>query len=140
MNDPETMCFLQHVADLHRNLNRARRGETTFTRQHLRKCFTFDKLHHDEVTAVGKISRVEDHRRVRMMQLRHRARFAQKTIRDVSIAREFTLDDLDCYWTFESQVGGEVNSSHAAPPDLALDPESAGDELGDIHSRPSLSG
>ena len=36
-------------------------------------------------------------------------------------------------WAFESEVGGKVNSSHAAGPDFAFNPESASDELGAIH-------
>jgi hypothetical protein len=73
-----------------------------------------------------------------MMQLRHRPRFAQKTIRNVSVARELSLDDLYCDRPVQSEVGGEVNSSHAAGPDFSFYPESASDELGDIHMRPSF--
>ncbi len=133
MNDAKTMCFLEHVADLRRNLDGPRRGETSFVRKQLRECFAFDELHHDEVTAVGKRSGVEDHRRVRMMQLRHRSCFAQKTICNVSVGCEFAFDDFDCYGAVESEMSGEVNSAHAAGPDFAFDPEPASDELGDIH-------
>src|SRR5688500_13761083 len=133
MNDAKTMRVLENIANLRRNLNRARRGETTLTRKQLRERFTFDKFHHYEVSSVRQVSGVEDHCRVRMMQLRHCACFAQKTICDVSVACEFALDDLDCYGTFQSEVGGEVNSSHAAGPDFSFNPESASDELRDIH-------
>src|SRR5688572_1716945 len=133
MNDAEAMCFLEHVANLRRDLDRARRCETSFARKHLGECFAFDKFHHDEVTAVGQVSGVEDHRSVWMVQLRHRARFAQKTICNVGVAGKFALDDLDCYGPIESEVGGEVNSSHAAGPDFAFNPESSSDKLGDIH-------
>jgi hypothetical protein len=68
-----------------------------------------------------------------MAQLGHRARFAQKPVCDVSIANELTSDDLDRYWSIETKVGGKVNSTHAAGPDFAFDPEPASDKLGDIH-------
>jgi hypothetical protein len=69
-----------------------------------------------------------------MVQLGHRACFAQETIRDVSIACKFAPDDLDSYGTIESEVSGKVNSAHAASPDFSFNPESSSDELGDIHS------
>jgi hypothetical protein len=68
-----------------------------------------------------------------MMELRHRPRFAQKTVRDVRVAGELPLDDLYCDRSFESQVGSEIDRSHAAGPDFSFNPESASDELGDIH-------
>jgi hypothetical protein len=68
-----------------------------------------------------------------MAELRHRSRFAQKSFGHVGVAGEFTLDDFDCYRSVETQVSGEVDSAHAAGPDFALDPEPAGDKLGDIH-------
>jgi hypothetical protein len=68
-----------------------------------------------------------------MTELRHCPRFAQETIGNVSIAGEFALDDLYCYRSFETQVCGEIDSAHATGPDLACDPEPAGDTLGDIH-------
>ena len=108
-------------------------GETTFARECLRQSFAFDKLHHDEVTAVRQISGVEDHRGVRMAQLRHRSRFAQKSIGDVGIAGKLASDDLDRDRTFEIEVRGKVDSAHAAGPDFAFYSESASDKLGDIH-------
>jgi hypothetical protein len=90
------------------------------------------------MTAVRKISGVEDHRRVRMMKLCHRPRFAQKTISNVGVARELAFDDLYCDRSFKSEMGGEVDSSHAAGPDFSFDPEPSSDELGDIHIRPSF--
>jgi hypothetical protein len=33
---------------------------------------------------------------------------------------------------------GQINGAHATGPDLAFDPEPAGDKLGDIHMRPSF--
>ena len=110
-----------------------RRRKTAFACECLRKRLTFDKLHHDEVTTVRQVSGVEDHRRVRMAQLRHRARFAQETIGDVGITGKFAPDDLDGDRTFETEVRGKVNRSHAAGPDFAFYSESASDKLGDIH-------
>src|SRR6185295_3545403 len=85
------------------------------------------------MTSIGQVSGVENHRRVMMMQLRHRPRFAQETIGNVGVAGEFAFDDLDCYGAFESEVGGKVNGAHAAGPNFTFNPESASDELGDIH-------
>ena len=138
MDDAESMGLFQHIADLRCDFHRARRGEWSFTCECLRKSFAFDKLHHDEVTAVRKIARVEDHRRVRVAQLRHRARFAQEAIGDVGVTGKLTFDDLDCYRTFETQMRGEIDSAHATGPDFAFDPKSTGDKLGDIHMRPSF--
>src|SRR5689334_3905370 len=133
MNDAESMGFFEHVADLSGDLDRARGGESSFARERLRQSFAFDKLHHDEVAAVRKIARVEDHRRVRMTQLRHRARFAQEPVSDVGIAGKLAFDDLDCYRPFETKVRGKINRAHAAGADFTLDSEPAGDKLGDIH-------
>ena len=133
MNDAESMRFFEHVADLRGDADALVGVKSSFTREHLRQSVAFDELHHDEVTAVRKIARVEDHRGVLMAQLGHRARFTQKSLGDVGIAGKLALDDLDCYWTFETQVSGEIDSTHAAGPDFAFDPEPARDVLGDIH-------
>src|SRR6185369_993339 len=133
MNDPEPVCFFENVADLSGNLNCMRGGEATLARQRLGKCFAFDKLHHDEVTAVGQITRVKDHRGVRMVQLGHRSRFAQKTIGDVCITGKLAANDLYSNRTFEAEVRGEINRAHAAGPDFTFYSEPASDKLGDIH-------
>src|SRR5215213_2869873 len=133
MNDPEPVCFFENVANLRGDIDCCCKRKTAMPCGCLRQCFTLDKLHHDEVTAVRQISGVEDHRGVWMAQLRHRSRFAQKAIGDVSVSREFRSDDLDCDGAFEIQMGGKVNSAHAAGPNLAFYSESASDKLGDIH-------
>src|SRR6185295_1249423 len=132
MNNPEAVCFFEHVADLSRNTDCFRKSESTFARKRLRECFAFDKLHHDEVSPVRQISGVEDHRGVRMAQLGHRSRFAQESIGDVGVAGEFTSDDLDRDRTLEIEMRGKVNRTHATRSDFALYSESAGDKLGDI--------
>jgi hypothetical protein len=68
-----------------------------------------------------------------MAQLGHRARFAQESVGDVGITGKFASDDLDGYRTFETEMSGKVNRSHAAGPDFAFYSESASDKLGDIH-------
>ena len=79
-DDPEAVCFFKNVTDLRRNAHCFRESEAAFAGERLRECFAFDKLHHDEVSPVRQISGVEDHRGVRMAQLGHRSRFAQKSI------------------------------------------------------------
>src|SRR6202008_514032 len=138
MDDPETMRFFEHVADLRCDADRLRERETSLAGERLRECLAFDKLHHDEVTPVRQISGVEDHRGVRMAQLGHRSRFAQESIGYVSVAGEFTSDDLDRNRAFEIEMRGKVNRTHATGSNLALYSESAGDKLGDIHLRPSF--
>ena len=108
-------------------------GCSALAREGLGKRLAFDKLHDDEVTTVRQVPRVEDHRRVWMAQLGHRARFAQKSLGDIGITGEFASDDLDGNRTFEIEMRGKVNRSHAAGPDFALYSESASDKLGDIH-------
>jgi hypothetical protein len=68
-----------------------------------------------------------------MAQLRHRPRFAQETIGDVCITGELATNDLDGDRTFETEMRGKVNGTHAAGPDFAFYSESASDKLGDIH-------
>jgi hypothetical protein len=68
-----------------------------------------------------------------MAQLRHRSRFAQKSIGYVSVAGKLAFDDFDGYRPFETEVRGKIDSAHAAGPDFAFDPEPSGDKLGDIH-------
>jgi hypothetical protein len=68
-----------------------------------------------------------------MMQLRHRARFAQKSIGNVGVAGELALDDFYGYWSFQTEVCGEIDRTHPTGSDLSFDPEPAGDKLGDIH-------
>jgi hypothetical protein len=68
-----------------------------------------------------------------MAQLRHRARFEQKSVCDVSVAQKLTPDDLHCYRSFQTKMCGEVDSAHATRADLAFNSEPAGDNLGDIH-------
>src|SRR6185503_4421701 len=133
MNDPEPVCFFKNVADLRSDLDCVCKRKAAFACECLRESLPFHKLHDDEVTSVRQVSGVENHRGVRMAQLRHRARFAQETIGHVGVSREFRSDDLDCDRAFEVQVGGKVNSAHAAGPDFAFYSESASDKLGDIH-------
>src|SRR5215216_6751061 len=102
MNDPKAMCFFKHVANLCCDAHGLRGRKAAFTRKGLRKSFTFNELHHDEVTTVRQVSSVEDHRRVRMAQPRHRSRFPEKTIRNVGISSALMLDDLYCDGAFES--------------------------------------
>jgi hypothetical protein len=66
-------------------------------------------------------------------QLRHRSRFAQKTIGDVRITGELASNDLYGNRAFETEVRSKVNRAHATGPDFTLYSESAGDKLGDIH-------
>jgi hypothetical protein len=68
-----------------------------------------------------------------MAQLGHRPRFAQKTIGDVCITGELASNDLDSDRTFETEMGGKVNGTHAAGPDFTFYSEPASDKLGDIH-------
>src|ERR1051325_7290097 len=114
------MCLFEDVANLRSDVDGLGGGKASFTRESLRQSFTFNKLHHDEVTTVRQISSVEDHRGIRMAKLGHRSRFAKKTIDDVSIGRAFPLDDLYCDWSFESEVRGKVDHSHAAGPEFAF--------------------
>jgi hypothetical protein len=68
-----------------------------------------------------------------MAQLRHRSRFAQKTIGDVRITSELASNDLYGNRTFQTEVRSKVNRAHAAGPDFTFYSESASDKLGDIH-------
>src|SRR5262245_1227411 len=117
MYDPEAVCFFEDIANLRSDVDCMCEGKSSLAMQCLRKSFAFDEFHHDEMTTVRKDSRVEDHRGVWMAQPGHRARFAQESIGDVGIARKLTPDDLDCDGAFQTKVGGEVNSAHAACPD-----------------------
>src|SRR5688572_31153616 len=81
MNDAEAMRFFEYVADLRGDVDRPSRGKSSFARECLRQSFTFNKLHHDKVTSIRQIARVEDHCGVRMMELCHGPRFAQKSDR-----------------------------------------------------------
>jgi hypothetical protein len=68
-----------------------------------------------------------------MAQLGHRSRFAQKPIGDVCISGELASNDLDGDRTFETEMRGKVNGTHAAGSDFTFYSESASDKLGDIH-------
>src|SRR6266850_2135146 len=103
MNDANAMCLFQHIANLRCYLDRSGGGQSPFTSECLRQGFTFHKLHDYEVPPVWQITGIEDRRRVRMSELRHRSCFAQKTIRDVAIRGKLWFDDLDRHWSFESE-------------------------------------
>src|SRR5829696_3890090 len=120
------MCFFENVANLRGDTDCVGERETALACECLRQRLAFDKLHHDEVTAVRQVSRVEDHRRVRMAQLGHGSRFAKEAIRDVSISGELGFDDFYCDRAFEIQVGSKVNSAHATFADFAFYTKSAG--------------
>src|SRR4051794_28871666 len=109
MNDSESMCFFKDVAHLRRNLHGTCRSKTTFTRKRLRKRFAFDKLHDDKVTTVRKISRVENHRGVRVTEFCHCSCFTQKALSNILIASKLAFDDFDCYGALEPEMGGEIN-------------------------------
>jgi hypothetical protein len=85
------------------------------------------------VPAIWKISSVEDHGGMLMAQSSHRSRLAQETVSYITVACEFASDDLDGNGSIQSEMCGEIDSAHATGPDLAFDPESTGNKLGDIH-------
>ena len=132
MNDPELMGLFQNVANLNSNLT-ARSAENDHHAQGLPKCRTLDELHDDEVTTVRQVAGVEDHRRVRMAQPRHRARLTQEAIGDIAVARKLRFDYFDGYGTFESEMRRSIYRAHAARSDFTFDTEPAGDKLRDIH-------
>jgi hypothetical protein len=68
-----------------------------------------------------------------MAQLRHGARFEEKPVGDVRVARKLSPDDFYGYRSFQTKVCGKVDSAHAARAELAFNSEPAGDNLGDIH-------
>jgi hypothetical protein len=68
-----------------------------------------------------------------MTEFGHRSGLAQKTFRDIVVGRKLTFDNFDRYWTFETEMRSEIDGSHAARANLALDSEPAGDKLRDIH-------
>src|SRR5258705_6442796 len=134
MNDANAMCLFQHIANLSCYLDRSGGGKSPFPSECLRQGFAFYKLHDDEVPPIWQITSIEDRRRVRMSELRHRSCFAQKTIRDVAIRGKFRFDDLDSNRSFESEMRSEIDSSHPASADFAFDFEPATDELRHIHN------
>ena len=75
---------------------------------------------------------------MRVAQTSHRARLAQKAIRNIAIAGEFSFDNFNGDRTLESQMCRSIHCAHAACSDLTLDAEPAGDKLRDIHSGPSF--
>src|SRR4051794_29411776 len=129
MDDSEPMCFFENVTDLRCDIDCLSKRETALACERLRQSFPLNKLHHDIVTSVRQVSGVENHRGVRMAQLRHRSRFAQETIGDIGVRRKLGPDDFDCDGAFKIEVRGKVNSAHAAGPDFALYSESASDKL-----------
>jgi hypothetical protein len=68
-----------------------------------------------------------------MAQPGHGARFEQKSVCNVSVARKFAPDDFHCYRSFKAKVCSQVDSAHAARAELAFNSEPAGDNFGDIH-------
>jgi hypothetical protein len=133
MDDAESVGFFKNIANLSCDLHGTRRAETTFTLERLRKSFTFDKFHDDEVTTVWQVSGVKNGRRVLMPKFCHRPRFTQETLGHVAVAGKFTFNDFYCDGTLESKVSGKIDRSHTAGSDHTFDPESTGYNLGDIH-------
>jgi hypothetical protein len=133
VNDSDPVSFFQNVTNLGRDMNGTGERKASFPRKRFRKSFAFDELHNDEVTTVRQTAGVEDHRRMRMSELRHRSRLTQETIGDVGVRRELSFDNLYCDRSLKAEVCGKVNSAHATPSNFTLDPESAGDELRDVH-------
>jgi hypothetical protein len=107
--------------------------ESSFARERLRKCFAFDEFHDDEVAAIRQTAGVEDHCRVRVTKLCHGSCFTQEPIGNVAVSGEFAFDDFYGDWSFEPEVSGEVDSTHATRADFTFNPESSGYELRDIH-------
>src|SRR5215475_3687741 len=134
MNDAEMVRICQYVANLNCDADRMFGREATVASQTIGERDSFDKLHHDEVTAVRKISRIENHCCVRMVQSGHCASFAEETIGYVAIAGKFGLDNFDGYRSFQSQMDRAIDRTHPASSDLIFDSESTGNDLRDGHT------
>jgi hypothetical protein len=138
MHDTEPMRFFENVANLGGNLNRARGAKTNLSSKCLRERLAFDELHDDEVTTVRQVPSVENHGGVLVPQLGHGSRFTQEPFGDVAVTSKFAFDDFYSDGAFQSQVGGKIDRAHASGTDFTFDSESTGNNLGDVHMRPSF--
>ena len=88
MNNAEAVGFREHVADVRGDADGTFGRKASLAREHFGERRAFDELHDDEVAAIGQIARVEDHRGVRVAQLRHRARFAHEAFGHIAGRRQ----------------------------------------------------
>src|SRR6266478_9512612 len=132
------MGLLEHITNLDGDLYGSLRRKTTLAGKCLRKRWPLDKLHNDEVPTVRQASGVENHRCMRVPQPGHGPCLTQEPLGYIRVSRELGFDDLYCDRSFQSELSGAIDSSHASSSDFAFNAEPAGDELGDIHSGPSF--
>jgi hypothetical protein len=66
------------------------------------------------------------------------SRFSQESFGDIAVTCKFALDNFYGDGAFQSQVGGKINRTHAPDTDFTFDSESTGNNLGDVHMRPSF--
>src|SRR6266536_2815036 len=132
------MGFLEHITNLDGDLYSSLSRKTALAGKCLRKRWPLDKLHNDEVTAIRQVPGVENHRCMRMPQPGHGPRLTQETLGYVLVSCKLAFDDLYRDRSFQSELSGTIDSTHASGSDFAFNAEPAGDKLGDIHSGPSF--
>ncbi len=81
-----------------------------------------DELHHEVHPDLGRRSEVVDRHDVRMLEVRDRARLAQKAVRHPRVGEQVVADDLERHGSIERQVGRAVDGAHAASGEERLDP------------------
>ena len=112
---------VQAVAELLRDLARARGGERAIAAHERAQVVARDIAHHEVGAPLGDADAVNRHD-VRMLDGARRARLAQEALAALGILDELGRDHLERDVAVELDLPRAVDDSHAAPPDDRIYP------------------
>ena len=141
VNDAVPVRVVECIGDFPRNANGFVHAELRLAVQLLADRLALDVGHHVEQERVRR-SRIEERQNVRMLQRRRRLDLHQESV-GAEHRGEFRLQHLDRDLAIVFQIFGEIDRSHAAGAELALDAVAArkgGGEAGSDLSQRSDSG
>src|SRR5512144_1949322 len=126
MDDAAAMRVRERPRDLAQDARGVRWREWTARPESLAERLTLDVAHHEEDEAVGLADAMDRHD-VRMRESRGRARLAEEPLARLRAAREVRRQHLDGDVAVELHVAREVDDSHPAAAELALQRVFAGE-------------
>ena len=112
---------IQGIGDLLDDRQRAVGREQALLLQHAPEIDPLDVAHRDEQAPVV-LARLVDRDDSRVVDRRGQARLAQEALAEARVLRELGCQQLQRHLAAEDEILGQVDDTHAAPPEQRLDP------------------
>jgi hypothetical protein len=112
---------IQGIGDLLDDRQRTVGREQALLLQHAPEIDPLDVAHRDEQAPVV-LARLVDRDDSRVVDRRGKARLAQEPLAEARVLRELGCQQLQGHLAAENEILGQVDDTHAAPPEQRLDP------------------